>query len=87
MPTKDAAKGTVPHIENSKEKEVARASPKEVAPGTPQAGVQRALRALLGVACGKLRPILQMPVNGTSTMGTKDSMTGMVLRIGMKLMK
>ena len=87
VPTKDAAKGTVPHMENSKEKEVARASPKEVAPGTPQAGVQRALRALLGVACGKVRPILQMPVNGKSTIGTKDSMTGIVLRIGMKLMK
>ena len=54
MPTNDAANGTVPHMENSKEKEVARASPKEVAPGTPQAGVQRALRALLGVACGKI---------------------------------
>ena len=83
MPTKDAAKGTVPHMENSKEKEVARASPKEVAPGTPQAGVACGVP----VACGKSRPILQMPVNKTSTMGTKDSMTGMVLRMGMKLMK
>ena len=87
MTTEDVAKGTFPHIVNSNKREVAKASATEVTPGTPRARLQRALSGLFGVARGSLRPILQMSVIGTSTMGTTDSTTGMALRILMKLMK